>query len=664
MNMKKSWAVVSTAALLVSLGSPYAVAASTEEAQATTSQTTSQEVATEKKETKATPKVNTQASEVKTFDEWFPTNSSLALKVADDLGMYTGDLVSLERLQKITWLSLVHTQTRGIEVLSGLAGLTITGGVFIEDLKKLPNLESLDIYENTGLTNLDFLKELPPMSHLMITGSALTNIEGLRYQPSMRTLDLSANDQVTDWSPLESLSNVYDFTFQSNFVQDSSFFAGMKSLSYVDARGSQISDISGLANASNLINVNLAGNQIQNIEAFRGKQNLKELDLSSNPIQDISPLEGLQLESLNLNYCKLPKNVDLSSVQAMTSLKELLLSENYLGKVPDFTQLTNLENLNMGGNSLTDASFVNELPWVTKISLHNNAIQDFSVIQNPEQRPGLQLTGQRVTLPVHYVRGDEEIRIDNPFIGFNGEAYALDKGTVNGSSSFASTVSSYDAATDQLVLKNLWTNQARAVKEGVLTYAKTYFNDAPSSSGSMMIPIEFADDQVVTFDPMGGVLASDTEQLVFPGEKVKEPDSPTRTGYQFKGWTFEQDGELSFWNFPTQKMPNAPIILQATWEKETYTLQYQANTSDVVENLPSDQSYTVEDPARVAETIPTREGYTFLGWNTQADGQGKSVSAGEDWSDAAQSVLYAQWKADTIMVDPLPEPTPDPESTT
>ncbi|EUJ25473.1 hypothetical protein MFLO_15376 [Listeria floridensis FSL S10-1187] len=136
MNMKKSWAVVPTAVLLVSLGSPYAVAASTEGAQATTSQTTSQEVATEKKETKATPKVNTQASEVKTFDEWFPTNSSLALKVADDLGMYTGDLVSLERLQKITWLSLVHTQTRGIEVLSGLAGLTITGGVFIEDLKK------------------------------------------------------------------------------------------------------------------------------------------------------------------------------------------------------------------------------------------------------------------------------------------------------------------------------------------------------------------------------------------------------------------------------------------------------------------------------------------------------------------------------------------------
>ncbi|WP_173400590.1 InlB B-repeat-containing protein, partial [Listeria floridensis] len=359
-----------------------------------------------------------------------------------------------------------------------------------------------------------------------------------------------------------------------------------------------------------------------------------------------------------MSSCDLPKEVDLDLIQEMTSLKELSLSNNRLGRVPDLSQLTNLTNLNMGWNDLTDASFVNEIPWVTTISLNNNAIQDFSVIQNPEQRPGIRLTGQRLTLPVHYVRGDEEIRIDNPFTGFNGEAYSLDKGTVNGSSSFASTVSSYDASTDQLVLKNLWTNQARAVRDGVLEYGKSHSNETPSSSGYMSIPIEFATDQVVTFDPKGGVLASNTEQLVFPGETVQEPDSPSRTGYQFKGWTFEQDGERSFWNFPTQTMPNAPITLQATWEKDTYTLQYQANTSDVVENLPSDQSYTVEDPARVAEMIPAREGYTFLGWNTQADGQGKSVSAGEDWSDAAQSVLYAQWKADTIMVDPLPEPTP------
>ncbi|WP_162148142.1 leucine-rich repeat domain-containing protein, partial [Listeria floridensis] len=329
----------------MSLNSPYAVAASTEEAQATTSQTTSQEVATEKKETNATPKVNTQASEVKTFDEWFPTNRSLALKVADELGMYPGDLVSLERLQEIRGLVLDYTSLEGIEVLSGLSGVTITGNTDLTDLKKLPELQSIQLRENTNLSNLDFLKGVAPLLNLMITGSQITDVEGLRSQPSLLTVDLSANYQVTDWSPLESLSNVYNLTIQGIQVQDSSFFAGMKRLSYLDAMGGNLSDISGLAQATGLIKADLTDNQIQSIEAFRGLQKLKDLNLSSNPIQDISPLEGLHLESLNLSSCDLPKEVDLDLIQEMTSLKELSLSNNRLGRVPDLSQLTNLTNL-------------------------------------------------------------------------------------------------------------------------------------------------------------------------------------------------------------------------------------------------------------------------------------------------------------------------------
>lgn len=52
--------------------------------------------------------------------------------------------------------------------------------------------------------------------------------------------------------------------------------------------------------------------------------------------------------------------------------------------------------------------------------------------------------------------------------------------------------------------------------------------------------------------------------------------------------------------------------------------------------------------------IPTREGYTFLGWNTSADGTGTAYKPGATFSTTsteATNVLYAQWQADKSMLN-------------
>ena len=43
----------------------------------------------------------------------------------------------------------------------------------------------------------------------------------------------------------------------------------------------------------------------------------------------------------------------------------------------------------------------------------------------------------------------------------------------------------------------------------------------------------------------------------------------------------------------------------------------------------------------------TRDGYTFAGWNTQADGNGTSYAAGATYSANAAVTLYAQWTCNT-----------------
>lgn len=49
-------------------------------------------------------------------------------------------------------------------------------------------------------------------------------------------------------------------------------------------------------------------------------------------------------------------------------------------------------------------------------------------------------------------------------------------------------------------------------------------------------------------------------------------------------------------------------------------------------------------------SVPTREGYTFAGWNTKADGTGTSYASGAECTDDANVTFYAQWKIKTYTV--------------
>ena len=81
----------------------------------------------------------------------------------------------------------------------------------------------------------------------------------------------------------------------------------------------------------------------------------------------------------------------------------------------------------------------------------------------------------------------------------------------------------------------------------------------------------------------------------------------------------------------------------------SYTITYYKNdgtadvfTSDVTESVTaSSKSFTV------TSSVPTREGYTFMGWNTAADGTGTSYTAGAKYSIMGNLSLYAIWEPET-----------------
>ncbi len=146
-----------------------------------------------------------------------------------------------------------------------------------------------------------------------------------------------------------------------------------------------------------------------------------------------------------------------------------------------------------------------------------------------------------------------------------------------------------------------------------------------------------------TSDPVENLPPSITYAV---GEIITIPQqTPIRTGYTFNGWNTYSDGS------GTQYGPDDMFVgfdqdsvLYAQWIQNRVDLTYDANTTDVVENLPPSESYIPGEMATISEQIPIRNGYTFSGWNSEANGTGTAYSPGQTILIPDNGLtLYAQW---------------------
>ena len=74
----------------------------------------------------------------------------------------------------------------------------------------------------------------------------------------------------------------------------------------------------------------------------------------------------------------------------------------------------------------------------------------------------------------------------------------------------------------------------------------------------------------------------------------------------------------------------------------TYTVTYDGNGADSGKTT-DNTAYATGAKATVKANGYTRDDYTFTGWNTKADGSGKSYAEGDPIEMLGNVVLYAQW---------------------
>jgi uncharacterized repeat protein (TIGR02543 family) len=86
------------------------------------------------------------------------------------------------------------------------------------------------------------------------------------------------------------------------------------------------------------------------------------------------------------------------------------------------------------------------------------------------------------------------------------------------------------------------------------------------------------------------------------GEEITPLVAPEKTGYTFTGW----DKEI-----PTT-MPAEDVTITATWTINKYTITFNTEGGSEVASITQDYGTAITAPE-----APTKEGYTFVGWEPE-----------------------------------------------
>ena len=138
-------------------------------------------------------------------------------------------------------------------------------------------------------------------------------------------------------------------------------------------------------------------------------------------------------------------------------------------------------------------------------------------------------------------------------------------------------------------------------------------------TGDMTLTAKWtANSYTIAFDTAGGSeIAPITQDY---GTAITVPADPTRKGYTFKGW----DKEIP------ETMPAENITVKAQWEINQYTIAFDTAGGNEIAPITQDYGTAITAPAD-----PTREGYTFIGWDMEipATMPAENITLKARWKD-------------------------------
>lgn len=171
----------------------------------------------------------------------------------------------------------------------------------------------------------------------------------------------------------------------------------------------------------------------------------------------------------------------------------------------------------------------------------------------------------------------------------------------------------------------------------------------------------------VTYDGNGHTSGIEPEDIMnsYQGNElvtVLDEGTLERENWSFIEWNTKANGSGVSYNANDTFAITEDTTLYAQWdENDKFTVLYDGNgnsegTAPVDAGSPyyANSNIVIMDKATLV-----RDGYSFVEWNTKADGSGNAYKPGDSIEVQTNIVLYAQWKKIPVVI-PVTPVDPDP----
>lgn len=158
-----------------------------------------------------------------------------------------------------------------------------------------------------------------------------------------------------------------------------------------------------------------------------------------------------------------------------------------------------------------------------------------------------------------------------------------------------------------------------------------------------------ANGYTVKYDAGGGKGTMGDQKFTFDVPQNLSPNAFTRDGYTFTGWKRADTGDSYTDGQQVSNLtstPNGIVTMIAQWTPNPASINYDPNPP--TGRTPGGQGTAnwtghTGDTQAIGANGWTVDGYTFIGWNTSADGKGTAYAPGTTWAANGTLTLYAQW---------------------
>lgn len=160
------------------------------------------------------------------------------------------------------------------------------------------------------------------------------------------------------------------------------------------ARNTDITDLTPLASLSGLHLLDVSHTGVRDVTAITNHRQLTSLNISASKVADLSDLAGFnQLSALGMSDLQVH---DLSPLQALHALTSLIAENAPIQDLSPLRGLANLGALQLAGSGIRDISALSQLDRLETLNLANTPIRDLNDLPSRARFKTLNVAGTQV----------------------------------------------------------------------------------------------------------------------------------------------------------------------------------------------------------------------------------------------------------------------------